>query len=184
MAEAVIRAPQELKFPHLQYLILRLPRKRHSTLHAILRCTIGLLKNFSITVQEVTVEFSCYRGLHLLSSWLTKETNASLCKELESLMLRFALSAISFLSPQTIRASRREFWAGELGWYFPTLHRRGQIKILSKTIGESVCYSSPCTLLMTRVCCQRGPTVMTLPSPCSPFRRTGSGSRADPPIAR
>ena len=133
-----MNAPQGLLFPHLCSLIVRLPRERHA-LDAMLQCTIELLKNFT-TLQEVNVKFSCYRGLHLLSSWLTKENNTSFCRELEGLVLRLALPTTSFSSPQAIRASRTTFWAGEFGWHFPTLHRRGQIKIISKTIGEYTHY--------------------------------------------
>ncbi len=54
------------------------------------------------------------RRVSFLSSWLTRETNASFYRELETLVLWFALPAISFSSPQAIYASRSDVRHGPL----------------------------------------------------------------------
>ena len=101
----------------------------------MLKWAAELLHTSSDTpLEEITIEFSCHRALHVLSAWLTNEANAPLCKELESRLLHFPLPTISISSPVATNKHRKPFWTAELGWYFPTLHRRGRVTVQSPDI--------------------------------------------------
>ena len=137
---AKLRVIQDLRPLHVRFMVLHVVCIHCHTLPSALKCTSELLRSFSGTLlEEITVELSCYRALHVLSAWLTSEANAPLCKELEYLLLQFPLPTISVSSPVAIDVHRKLFWTQAFGWYFPTLYKRGRVAVQSRdSTGTSV----------------------------------------------